>query len=285
MGTLTLTEALDDVNAIFDHWVDAISRRALASGADGIYALGDELTSLACTVAASRLGLRSTWDLAAGPDAHQRVLSAAADPDRATDRGAVALMAARHAGRCLGLESSAVRTRWPIEDRVERPRLARRARVGVIGAVREVEDLGLAVEQVRLDAARAEREIRAGLDGLVVTGSALDQAQWNDLVSGGTTVLDRAITEARRYNIPIGLWCSGIPELEPHLAVARRVDAVLAPAAEDIARLHDRRIVPTQVATALPVSQPDGATSRGPESLLSGPEQLGLLLRMLRLAG
>lgn len=285
VDTLTLTEALDDVNAIFDHWVDAICRRALASGADGIYALGDELTALACTVAASRLGLRTAWDLAADPDAHGRVLSAAADPDRATDRGAVALMAARHSGHCIGLDAAAVRTRWPIEDRVERPRLARRARIGVIGSGPAVGDLGTAMEPVRLDAARAEREIRAGLDGLVVAGTALDQAQWNDLVSGGTTVLDRVVTEARRYNIPIGLWCSGVPELEPHLDLARRVDAVLAPAAEDVARLHDRRIVPTQVATALPVSQPDGAVSRRPESLLSESEQLGLLLRMLRLAG
>lgn len=289
VGTLTLGQALDDANAVFDHWVDAISRRALASGADGIYALGDELTALACTVAASRLGMRTTWDLTADPGAHARVLSAVADPDRATDRGAVALMAARHAGRCLGLDPAAVRTRSPIEDRVERPRLARSARIGVIGSRSSAEELGAGAESVRLDAAGAEREIRTGLDGLLVTGAALEQAQWNDLVSGGTTVLDRAITEARRYNIPIGLWCSGMPELEPHLGVARRVDAVLAPAAEDVARLHDRRIVPTQVATALPVSQPDSQpdspVGRGPESLLSEPEQLDLLVRMLRLAG
>lgn len=281
LSTIHLPEAWDQANSVLDAWVDRISRRALQDGAGSVHAVGDELTAVAVEVAAQRLGLQSTWDVTESSSAADRIAAAAADPYRASDRGILSLMAARHAGVVHGAQTRGLDVRSPIEDRIERPLLMRRPVVGLIGGNLDLTPLARPLRGVKLDRQSSLLRIREGLDALLISGRAARHAEWNTIVSGSDTVLDQAITEARRYNVPIGLLDDDSADLEPVLRYARRVDVVLAPGAEDVDRLHDRRIVPTQVASALPKAQPDGV---GPaSSLLNRDEALELILRMLRI--
>jgi hypothetical protein len=286
LSVLRLPAARDNADAVFDEWVDVISRRALQESAGEVYALGDEVTALACTVAASRLGLDCAWDLAGDSSVAASLAEAAADPYRADDRGVVALMAARHADRIIGAPVPGLAGRAPIEDRVRRPRLQRPPRIGLIGDDLSLEALDRPLEGVRLGLSDGGQRIRDGLDALLISGEGARDARWIQRASGTDTVLDRLIGEARRYNVPIGLMDDTSADLDPVLRYARRVDAVLAPGAEDVARLHDRRIVPTQVATALPAAQPsvrqDGEPAAPTSCLLSRDEGLELMVRLLR---
>ncbi|NUL48776.1 glycosyltransferase family 4 protein [Cellulosimicrobium funkei] len=283
LDIIILREAWDNADAVFDQWVDLICRRALEGAAGVLYGVGDEITGLACTVAASRLGIKAVWDVTSDTTVSERILTAAADPDRSTDRGVIALMAARHADRTASAPLAHVDTRAPIEDRVQRPRLSRVPRIGVIGDDVDLRDMDRSLEDVRLGRGSWQQLISQGLDGLVISGAAARLADWNEAVSGPNSVMDLVITEARRYNIPIGLLDPVSEAMDPVLTYARRVDAVVAPGAEDVARLHDRRIVATQVATALPAVQPSEKSSGPTSTLLSRGEQLELLFRMLRI--
>lgn len=281
---LRLPEAWDDLNMEFDRWVDLIARRALAGSARHIYAVGDELTALASTVAAGRLGLAATWDLGTNAPAAVRVTGAAADPHRASDLALLGLLAARHADELVAAPPVDLNARVPIEDQVQRSLLSRTPVVGLVGDDLTLDSLARPLQAVHLRPCSGQERIQQGVDAVVISDHGARDEAWNQIVGGPTdTVLDRFISEARRYNVPIGLLAEDA-DLESVIRYARRVDAVIARSGEDVARLHDHRIVPTQVATALPSELPAAADVGAPAtSLLERPQSLELLLRMLRL--
>lgn len=287
VSVVRLTEAWDDASAAFDAWVDLITRKTLMTGAATFYAVGDEVTALACAVAAHRLGLSSVWDFAGDTTTAGRLAVAAREAYRATDRGVLALMAGLHSQQVDTTATEALGRRTPIEARVHRPLLRRAPRVGLIGTGLDLDSMSRPLDGVTLGRDTWQAVIRQGLDALLLTGDAARSSDWTASV-GSETVLDRVVTEARRYNVPIGFIDDTAVSLEPVLPIARRADAVLAPGSEDVARLHDRRVVPSQVATAVPVEEPVGDPAGpdgevGTSSLLSRPEAVELVMRMLRI--
>jgi glycosyltransferase involved in cell wall biosynthesis len=287
VSTVRLTEAWDNANEAFDAWVDLITRKALMADAGTFYAMGDEVTALACAVAAHRLGVSSVWDMAGDTATADRLAAAVRDPYRATDRGVLALMAGRQSRQADDAVAEVLERRAPIEARVHRPLLRRTPQVGLIGTELDVSSTMRPLDGITLERDIWQARIRRGLDALLISGDAARSSDWTAR-EGSETVLHRVMTEARRYNVPIGFIDDHAASLEPVLPVARRADAVLAPGAEDVARLHDRRLVSSQVATALPVDQPVGdSTAQDGElqstSLLSRPEALELVVRMLRI--
>ena len=95
---------------------------------------------------------------------------------------------------------------------------------------------------------------------------------------GNTGPLGAFITHVRRHATPLAIVDLGHEGLDSAgIAQARRVDAVVTAHPDDVQRLHDVRIVPSQVAVS---TAPWGVRS-GEEHVLRPGDRVRLAMRML----
>lgn len=284
---LRLPTARDDLNMEFDRWVDLVTQRCLEFSVPSIVAAGDEVVALTCTVAASRLGVEVEWDLCSALDALIRLREAAADPYGATDRGVLALMAARHATQLRTDELLSADVPAPLEDLVRPARGTGEVVVAVVGETVTPEDLPDGVGVVRMDVESWAEHLTNELSGILIQAAGLEAGPWarsGESMGADEAAIDTLITFARRRDIPIGLLAVDVEELGTLDKYARRVDAVLTASPEDAGRLHDERIVPAQIAATVP-HRGRGGVSATADPLLDDHAQIDLLLRMLRITG
>ncbi|MGJ9402603.1 hypothetical protein [Arthrobacter sp. KK5.5] len=284
MNVLRLGEPVDDVNAAFDVRVDAVVARALEIDARNLSTSGDELAALACTVAGGRLGLPVFWDVAGSPGTSERIERAMANPSGATPRESLSLMAARHCAGVSGAPNLHTGTITPVEDMVGPASMTRLPTLGLVCAARTDMPSDPVFRAVALDPLRWHEQLEGGVDAVVVCADAATGGPWQrsfDIEPDDPQPVHRLIDVARRLNLPVGfLHTDPDQPFEEMLGYARRADAVMVPRPADLERLHDHRLLATQVSAAVP-----RGTTPGPERgrrLLDDAELLQLLWRMLR---
>lgn len=273
-------DILDDVNAEFDRLVDQAFRIGAQNRATALTVIGDEMLALAGGAVAGWLGIPFVWDLTSEPAARDLLMRMRALPDAPTPQGRLALLAAASATRLIGA-GPAERLPVPFETFIGMADLDRPRRVGVIG--RSLGDLvGRSWgEPVNLSLGRWREQTVPRLDVALLDAQVLHPRNAWRASEGNTGPLGAFITHARRHATPLAIVDLGHEGLDSAgIAQARRVDAVVTAHPDDVQRLHDVRIVPSQVAVS---TAPWGVRS-GEEHVLRPGDRVRLAMRMLGVA-
>ena len=275
---LIVGAARGDLDAHVSAVVDRVVRRALDVQAGRIRVSGNEVLALAGAAAAGWLGLPLEWDLAS--DAEVDLLETARRcPDDPDPRVRIALNAASVAATVRGPRGDELPgVPAPLERRTGQPALVRPRVIGVVGAPSEAGPPRPDCT-VRELTPRTWEEASTAVDVALIDLAAARRRGW-ELDRGDRGALGRMITALRRRGVPLAIMDAHMEGLDASaLAAARRVDAVLAASADDVQRLHDRRILPAQVAVSLASW---GGVGIGEEPLVDAEARTELALRMLR---